>query len=234
MIQKPHFLDLPKSLLHKLDPVPVINQAQKQILLQTNELISLHKKHMLFTEGEPADSFYIVLKGAIKLVKTIGIDDNLNKTIVDIVFPGEMIGSALMLDEKNNQLYPISAQALMPSEVLQISKAFYHSFWKKYPELLDYSNKQMIKRIQKLQMGQSIQRLPIEKRLAFVLCELIGNHTELKITRSELSDLISTTTESVIRIISKWNKEKIISTENKNLKIINPEKLQEIWQSPAN
>lgn len=233
MIHKTLFLDLPKSLLHKLDALTFLKESQKQTLLQENELICLHKKNILFAQGELADSFYIVLKGAMKLVKSVGTTETSSKSIVDIIFPGDMMGSALMLDEQKQQFYPLSAQALMPTEVLQVSKSFYHSFWKKYPELLAFSNQQMIQRIQKMQMSQSIQRWPIEKRLAFVLCELIGSHKEFKITRSELSDFISTTPESIIRIISKWNKDKIISTENKTLKILDPEKLREIWQSPV-
>lgn len=222
-------MELPKSLTHKLDGFPQMSVSQKQTLLQTNEHLFLSKKHFLFTEGEIADSFFLVLKGAIKLVKILPGEEH--QAIVDIVMPGEMIGSVLMLDEKASPIYPLSAMALIPSEVLQISKSFYHSYWKKYPNLLEISHQQMVKRIQKLQLSQSIQRLSVEKRLAFILTELIGPHYELQITRKELSDWAGTSTESVIRIMSRWEKEQLLSTKNKNLELLSIMKLRELWQS---
>lgn len=228
-MSKIYEMELPKSLTHKLEGFPQMSVSQKQTLLQTNEHLFLSKKHFLFNEGEMADSFFLVLKGAIKLVKILPGEER--QAIVDIVMPGEMIGSVLMLEEKALIPYPISALALIPSEVLQISKSFYHSYWKKYPNLLELSHQQMIKRIQKLQLSQSIQRLPVEKRLAFILTELIGRNYQLHITRKELSDWVGTSTESIIRIMSRWEKEQLLTTKNKGLELLSIEKLRELWQS---
>lgn len=233
MILKNGTFDLPKGLNRKLDLFTKINPIQKQILLQNCNIITLSKKHYLFSEGEIADSFYLVLKGSLKLIKTTGNtnESEAQNIIVDIVQPGEMIASALMLNEKIFQKFPISAIALTPTDVLQAPKDFYHSYWKKHQNLMDFSNEQMVKRIQKLQLSLSIQRLSTAKRLAFVLTELIENNSALKITRSELSDCIGTTTESVIRILSQWNKDNLISTHDKKISIVAMEKLRALWQN---
>lgn len=233
MILKNGNFDLPKGLNRKLDSFPKINSMQKQILLQNCNIITLGKKHYLFSEGDTADSFYLVLKGSLKLIKSTGnVNENAAQNIiVDIVQPGEMIASALMLNEKTFQKFPISASALTPTDVLQASKDFFHSYWKKQQNLMDFSNEQMVKRIQKLQLSLSIQRLSTAKRLAFVLTELIENNSNLRITRSELSDFIGTTTESVIRVLSKWNKDNLISTQDRKIVITSISKLRAIWQN---
>lgn len=227
-----HSLELPKSHFHKLQILNFLKREQKELLLKFGQLLSMSKKMTLFSDGDLADNFFIVLAGSIKLTKSYTNKIDTDKCIVDIVHPGEIIASILMLTEKREVLYPISAISTCKSEVLILSKDFYHQYWKKDPLLLNFSQQQMITRVQKLQLSQSIQRLSTEKKLAFILTELFPENSPIILTRSELSDYAGTTTESVIRILSRWSQQGLIISESKKIQILSKSALQQVWWPP--
>ena len=75
--------ELIKTQVFKGIPAPAIEQ-----LIQTGEKISIAKEQMLFHQGDPADSFYIVLLGKLLAILE---SDNKPQIITDIV-AGDVIG----------------------------------------------------------------------------------------------------------------------------------------------
>lgn len=88
-------------------------QAQKK-----SGLISLKGSDVLFNDGDPAESLYIIQKGQIRLFKPKG------KGFIEIgvLRAGEVIGEMAYFDEDGSgKKRSCSAQALVPTEIIEIS-----------------------------------------------------------------------------------------------------------------
>jgi CRP-like cAMP-binding protein len=51
------------------------------------------------------------------------------------------------------------------------------------------------------------------------------------LTRQDISEMAGTTVETTIRVMSRWQKDRVISTNNKHIAIIDPHSLAEAVQS---
>ena len=78
--------------------------------------VNVDKGRMLFNKGDPADGFYIIVDGRIKLSF---ISKDGKEYIAEIFGPLESFGEAVMCLEKP---YPVCAQALVDTTLLHISK----------------------------------------------------------------------------------------------------------------
>ena len=93
-----------------------LHEAEITSLAQGTRENRLSKGQMLFQRGDPADGFYVVVHGQIKLAFSSPLG---NEKVVDIVGPGQSFGEAVMFMEKS---YPVFAEALTDAMVLYISK----------------------------------------------------------------------------------------------------------------
>jgi len=77
--------------------------------------IRLNEGDALFQQGEPAQRFYLLRTGQIKLYR---LSPAGNEKVIDIVTPGSTFAEALMFLERPH--YPVGAEALQASEVISI------------------------------------------------------------------------------------------------------------------
>ncbi len=83
---------------------------------------------LIFCEYEPGDSFYLIQKGRVQILKILG---DIEKT-VDILQPGEIFGEMAILDDS-----PRSASAVAVDDVkaLQFNKANFEILMKGQPQI---------------------------------------------------------------------------------------------------
>jgi len=76
----------------------------------------------------------------------------------------------------------------------------------------------------------------VEQRIAATLLILVqsygteteeGMHIEVPLTRQDISEMAGTTVETTIRVMSRWQKEGLVTTRNQNITIVNPDALSE-------
>ncbi len=77
--------------------------------------VNLKEGQALFGQGDPADRFFLVLKGQIKLYR---LSPNGNEKIIEIIGPGSTFAEAMMF--LNRPGYPVCATALVPSELISM------------------------------------------------------------------------------------------------------------------
>lgn len=82
-------------------------------VIGTMQIHLLEKEQRLFDQGQKATHFFIVRRGLIKLF-LLSMEGE--EKIVQIEHPSQTFGEAVMFMEK--QVYPVSAKAVEPSEVL--------------------------------------------------------------------------------------------------------------------
>jgi CRP-like cAMP-binding protein len=97
-------------LFKEIDPEEIDRVAQ------ATRAVHVERGQVLFHKGDPAEGFYLVVYGQVKLAFTSpqGADK-----VVEIIGPGMSFGEAVMFLEKP---YPVYAQALADSMLLHVSR----------------------------------------------------------------------------------------------------------------
>lgn len=220
-INLPFGHQFPKEIL---DSIPI---DSKNLLLSHGTIISLPRHGHLFNQGDSANYFYLLLDGYIKLTQTQGAH---SKVLLDIVAPGDFIGIPLMQLNQECQ-YPVSAQVLNACIVLKCSKDFFKSRFQNNIYLNNLGAVQTQSRLLKLQQDRHLPHLHLNQKVAYFLTERIAPLKHIKITRQDIADAIGSTSESVIRVISEWAKEGLISSHNQEIQILNYDQLKALWKN---
>lgn len=189
---------------------------------------NLKHREYLYTAGGTAESFSIVLSGAIKLVRPTVRGENI---IVHIATVGEVIGALLMGHDKIMN-YLITAKSMGPSKVLCIPRSTFQTNWKMSAQLQGNLSSTMYSRMNNLQDDKTYFAAPLKTRLVMLLlryldqseAEMPGVIT-LPLTRQELADSLGVAVESVIRIMSEWIHLGLIRSQSQTIEIIALDKL---------
>lgn len=178
-------------------------------LSKSGKKINLGTSDYLFKSDEVMTNIYIVISGYIQLIK--------NQTILDILGPGQSMGAAFLSPDKLHQRYPVSALALGRCELLEIKLVEAAELLKSEPKINEYFMGQFRERMDYLQSCRSLQDKSVAIRVAHFLIQ--KNHllkTSL-ITRKIIARSVNTSTETVIRTLAEFQKNKIISIQGRQI-----------------
>ncbi len=197
-----------------------INKSRKEYKYKRGEIIC--------TEGEPIDSFIYLRSGLIKLYKT---DKNGKEHILSINKPGDFIN---LLSIFSNSQYKYSIAAIEETKVCDVELPVLKRAIKSNSSF----TLRILNRISRISDeiidGQfEISQRQVKGRIAYFLLFLANSiyHSHefrMPITRREIGELISMTTENTIRTLSEFRKDEIISMDGKILKIIDYKRLEGI------
>lgn len=197
-----------------------VNDSRKEYIYKRGEVISM--------EGEPINSFLYLRSGLIKLYKT---DGNGKDHILSINRPGDFIN---LLSIFSNSVYKYSIATLEETKVCDIDL--------KTLESVIASNStfalRVLNRIGRIsddiiESQFEISQRQVKGRIAYFLLFLSDRiyhkrEFRLPVTRREIGELISMTTENTIRTLSEFRKDGIISMDGKTLKIIDYKRMESI------
>jgi CRP/FNR family transcriptional regulator len=199
------------------DAIPLLAALKKddrEALAPLCRMRGYDKGDVIFQEGEPADRICFVHIGQVKIVKAAGGRD----VIIELLGPGEPVGAVAVFERRP---FPASAIALEPSGILSIPERDFFALLERRPEMmrhllagLTYRLMMVNKRIADL-MGSAELRA---SRLFLTLADRVGiprgsgTFIPLPLSRQEIADLIGTTLETAIRLMSRWQKDDLIET----------------------
>lgn len=200
------------------DAIPLLAGLKKddrEALAPLCRMRGYEKGETIFREGEPADRIYFVHIGQVKIVKAAGGRD----VIIELLGPGEPVGAVAVFERRP---FPASAIALEPSGILSIPEREFFALLERRPDMmrhllagLTYRLMMVNKRIADL-TGSAEHRAA---RLFLTLADRVGiprgsaTFIPLPLSRQEIADLIGTTLETAIRLMSRWQKDNLIETE---------------------
>lgn len=92
-----------------------LDQAQLARVGRNAIRVTLDAEQLLFSQGDPAQRFYLLLKGQVQLFRLA--PDGAEK-VIEIISPGQTFAEALMF--LNAPRYPVGASALCTSELIGI------------------------------------------------------------------------------------------------------------------
>ena len=192
----------------------------------------LARDEPLWNAGEMPACFSTIHSGLFKVVRSLS---NGREAIVGLFGPRESIGDVAVMQ---GIAYP--AAAIVCSEmarVILIPRAELLAQMERHPGLSMSINQSMGDRVQALHAKvQILSAGGVEARLASLLLELaerFGDEFEddtvvipIALSRQDLANLVSTTFETTVRVMSKWKKGKIIDTTADGFVISDVEKLR--------
>lgn len=112
--------DAVRALLKNQEHFAALDENQLSTIAAATRVVSLGENETLFQHGQPADDFFLVLQGQVKLFR---LSEDGDEKVIEILTPGRLFAEAVMFMERH--AYPVNAQAVMASELLAISsKAF--------------------------------------------------------------------------------------------------------------
>jgi len=188
--------------------------------------LSYKKGEMLCKQGTFISSMIFVKKGFVKLFL-----DNNDPTILSIVKSGSFIGLQSLYGE---DIFHYSAEALNDTEVCLTDIHTFRALIIENPNfakgIIEILNKDLIKSYNRL---FSLTQKHINGRFAELLIYMSkdmynANPFELSISRRDMADMISTSPESVSRLMSEFKEQGIIKAKGHQVEIVDNQRLDNI------
>lgn len=200
--------------------------------LSGEKSFNIYKKgQVVFYEGNQPQGLYCIYSGKVKIHK---LGDNGKEQIVRFAKTGNVIGYRALLDMNN---YYATATALEKTFICFFPKSVYLNLLMKNPEFSMKTIKMLssdLKIAEQLviNMAQKHVRERIAESL-LLLKDFFGmeeDRTTINtvLTREDIGNVAGTTTETSIRVLSDFNKSKIIKLVGKKIKILNNRELARI------
>ncbi|MEX0899722.1 MAG: Crp/Fnr family transcriptional regulator [Gammaproteobacteria bacterium] len=215
-----------------------IGDDDKQRMLDAAVLREYVREQMLFTQGQPADTFFLVDSGSVKLIQSTPEGKEM---IVRFIRPGEVIAAVALLPGGR---FPVTAIASEASRVAAWSSERMRDFVQAHPSLHANIMSAMAMHMQDaLSQGRELATSRVPQRLAAMLLRLAdrggsdvpdGVLVEQALSREEMAEMIGTTLFTVSRILSEWQDAGIVSTRRQHVVLHDRDRLSELagQQSP--
>ncbi|MEM6586983.1 MAG: Crp/Fnr family transcriptional regulator [Pseudomonadota bacterium] len=181
----------------------------------------------LFTEQDEGDAIYFVLDGRMEISM---IADDGRKIGLDVLSRGAFFGEIALLDPGPRTA---TAMALEACSLLMLNRAGLHYVLDRNPLLVAEVMQLIGKRMRYItdQLNEQIL-LPLPKRLARKLLRL-ATFTDcgtrcLRLSHSELADLVGASREAVSKALSAWNKQGLLQTGRGSIELLDEEALRDI------
>lgn len=219
------------EFLGRVSLFKVLGQRERKEIQGLFHEQRVERDQFVFLEGDPAEYVYIVLEGKIKIVKQAPSGKEL---ILEVFAPAEVFGGATLLLEH----HPASAISMEPGVLLCLARADYQALLKRFPPMAFQIIGLLRHRL--AEAHQVIRGLAAERvetrvaRLLFKLADKTGIPAEgatqlgLQLTRQDVADMVGCTLETAIRILSRWQKDGLIKTEEGVITILNRAELNRL------
>jgi CRP-like cAMP-binding protein len=222
------------DILRKTTIFRRLSPDDRQRLAAVAHARDFEKGTTLFNEGDASDLLYTVVTGRVKVFKMTARGTDV---ILEIFGPGDPVGAVAVYESR---AYPATAVALEPTTCLLIPRQAFFALLESHPTLvrgllvgLTHRLVELTTRLTELSGGR------IESRLARFFLKLTtdmgrqrqdGVFIPLVLSRQEIADMIGTTIETSIRIMSRWGKQDIVRTDKDGFLVADRAALESIAQ----
>lgn len=182
------------------------------------------KGQVIFHEGNRTNGIYCINKGKVKLFQ-VGSEGK--EQIIRFAKEGDIIGYRALLSEE-----PLSASASSIENNTAVCFIPKQQVLKMITENSNFNFKLL--KLLSHELGEAakiitdLAQKPVRERLAETLLILKDNFDlddekaiQVKLSREELANIVGTATESVIRLLSDFKKDKLIDLDGRRIKLLN-------------
>jgi len=188
-----------------------------------NKLTETHKRgSIIYQEGNRMKGFYCVQSGIVKIYKT-GFDGK--EQIIRFAKRGDLIGYRSVVSNEpactTTQVIEESVMCHIPTNILLLLVKTNGNF---AVELMKLTCKELGEANSYI---TDIAQKTVKERLAEILIHLDGEFGQdnegvlmISLTREELSNIVGTATESIIRLLSEFKNDGLINLNGRKIKIL--------------
>lgn len=200
-----------------------LNNMEMQQINSSKACMTLKKGQTIFNEGSRPQGIYSINSGKVKVYKT---GEEGKEQIVRMEKEGSILGYRALL---SGELYSCSATAIDTTSVCFIPKSVFFNILEKNMTL----SFQLIKllsndlRDAEGRINELAQK-PVRERLAETLLFLKETYgldedqatINVILSREEIANIVGTATETLIRLLSDFQKTKLVLLDGKKIKIL--------------
>lgn len=226
---------LDESLLTQLPPFSKLERRQIRAILDQATSRRYDEGIAVFREGAPAERFYLLLDGYIRVVRITPTGEQVTALHIPA---GQLFGIAQAL---GRDTYPATAITAAESIALSWPMRLWDKFGAEYDGFSTETYKTVGNRLGELNNRiVEMATLRVEQRVANALLRLVnqtgrkvegGIEIDFPITRQDLSELTGTTLHTVSRLLSAWEKEGLVSSRRKRVTVCDPHALVVLTQA---
>ncbi|MBF0428590.1 MAG: Crp/Fnr family transcriptional regulator [Magnetococcales bacterium] len=224
------YKDLIQRVFHETPLFKALSETQMGLVKRGMRQIRLEEDAQLFNAMEPADRFFIILRGRVKMFQ-LGV--NGAEKVLRIMGPGDAIALALMFMEQPS--YPVYATALMPCEILSFDNKTFLNILRESPETCFRVMAEMSKRMH----GQlteihdlSMQSAPVRLTRYLLANKISGMSSacaavvRLDASKRVIASRISIQPETFSRILARLIKLNLIEVKGRVIHLLDLAALQ--------
>lgn len=226
---------LDESLLSHLPPFSRLDRRQIRVILDQATSKRFDAGLAVFNEGDPADRFYMLLDGYVRVVRITATGEQVTALHIPA---GQLLGIARAI---GRDTYPATAITATQAIALSWPTRLWDTFIADYDGFATETYKTVGDRVG--EMNTRIVEMAtqqVEQRVANALLRLInqtgrkvetGIEIDFPITRQDLSELTATTLHTVSRLLSGWEKQGLVSSKRKHITVCDPHALVVLSQA---
>ena len=211
---------------HLFEP---LNEERLNELMSTSHLLSIDKGEPLFRQGEPADSFYFIISGAVKIYR---LTPDGQEKVFEVISDRQTFAEAMMLMDTPN--YVASAEAICPTQLYRLSNSTYMRLLQSNSRLtfallgkLCVRLHQRVNEIETLSLKNATHRV-----VRYLLTQLVRQQTvdcqfELPMAKQLIAGHLSIQPETFSRIIRRLIDENIITQDGRQIAILDRLRLEQ-------
>lgn len=191
---------------------------------------ALDKGDYLFREGQPAQGFYLVQKGAVNVHRVSAVG---KEQVIHVFRAGESFAEATLATQQG---YPADARAVEPSQVLLVDKRGFIELLKRQPELALRMLAGMSQHLRVLVgLVEDLTLKDVETRLANWLLKRCPDPASerphefaLPMTKRVLAAELGTVSETLSRTLAKLREQGLLAVQGNQIQICSPRRLHAV------
>lgn len=219
-----------QCIIKELNSLKILSDKELIEISRTKTSFQFKKGDTVFEEGTKLNGVFCLRNGKCKVTK---LSPNGNEQIVRFVQRGELIGHRSVLSSSSAHL---TVTALEDMEACYIPKEEIYSKFKNNTEFSFNITKSICTDLDNANISiTNMAQKSVKERLADSLLffdKTFGvdsdGYLNILLSREEIANSIGTATESSIRLLSQFKKDKLIELKGKRIKILEKTKLQHI------
>jgi CRP/FNR family transcriptional regulator len=187
----------------------------------------------LFSSREPADAFFLVAAGRVKLSRTNPAG---KEHVVEVIRAGETF--ALMPVLEPGGAFPVDATALGDAAVVRIPREAFQRLLARRPEVRTRATGEVAERLRRFTTRlEEVATLSVEARVASHLLRLAekeagssapGTVVDLAASREVAAASLGTVREVLIRTLRSLEKDGVVALRGRRIEILDPDRLRSL------
>jgi CRP-like cAMP-binding protein len=214
-----------------------LSDEERRSWLEAGRTRTVRRRQIVARQGEPANTFYLIETGLLKLLQTTSEGKEI---IVRFVGPGEPFGGVVALE---GAPYPVTALAVQPTRLRAWSSETLRRLLERFPGVRMNLMREMASHMtDALTRVRELATQRVGARLAQTLHRLTlqcgrptpdGLLIDYPLTRQELAELTGTTLYTVSRTLSQWKADGVLRSERRRILVLSSARLEALASGAA-